>query len=241
MKKLALLFTGVVTCSLLGLSSLQAAFVSTNSALVQFAITAALQTTNSGVYTTNNATHVATAPYAVTKVKIASQDILNFLQAEFGTTFPPGAQLGYKLTSPDGFVVLDQNGGIILNVTTNPADSIYVFSLSNSVAGAYVPSVETGTAVEKLTTTNLTYNFTQMAPDYGVYYSDKNGNSFHFIGMLTLKFNLVRTPTNAVYKTISFTIPGTGGGAFFNKADSKYDRAVFTSAQISATGAGIKE
>ncbi len=235
MKKTVLLIA-LATFTVLGLSAgnLQAASGNTNATLITIQITGSIQQTT--IVTNGDA---VTTTYATTPVKIGNENILNMLQAEFGTTFPVGAQLGYNLSGKIGFHILDQNGNPILDVSTNAADSSYVFSLSNNVAGVTVPTLITGKAVGSTVNSNQTQTVTEVAPDYGMFYSDIHSNNFHIDGLLTLKANASVTSSNTVYNTVSFTIVGTGGGTFFNPADGKYDSGIFTKVKISAKGTGI--
>jgi hypothetical protein len=234
MKKCALWMA--VTLGLLGLgtNNLQAASGNTNALLISFQISALIQQTT---IVTNGA--VVTTTYSTTPVKIGNQNILNLLQAEFGTTFPLGAQLAYNLTGSIGFHVLDKNGSPILDVSTNATDTSYVFALSNNVAGATVPVLIVGKGVDNTLTSNQTQTVTETAPDYGVFYTDSHGNHFHLDGFLTFKPNISVTSSNSTYTTASFTIIGSGGGTFFNPADGKYDTGVFTKVRVSAKGTGI--
>jgi len=235
MKKFVLLIVAT-TLGLLGLSAsnLQAASGNTNAMLISFQIAGIVQHTA----TVTNGAVVTTTATAI-PVKIGNQNILNLLQAEFGTTFPTGAQLAYNLTGPMGFHVLDQNGNPILDASTNASDSSYVFVLSNAVAGATVPTIITGKLVENTVTSNQTENLTEIAPDYGIYYADSHGNKFHLDGLVTLKATLSATSSNSVYDTVSFTIAGSGGGIFFNPIDGLMDTGVFTKVKVSAKGSGI--
>jgi hypothetical protein len=235
MKRFVLL-TVTITLGLLEVSTsnLQAASANTNAMIVSFQITGIVEhttiVTNSGVVTTT---------YATTPVKLGNQNILDMLQAEFGTTFPVGAQLAYNLRGVPGFHVLDKNGNSILNVSTNVADSAYVFTLSNKVAGATAPILFNGKLVNNMGTTDQTEIVTETAPDWGIYFKDSHGDDFHLDGLLTIKVNTSITSSNATYNTISFTIAGSGGGTFFNPIDGLVDTGVFTKARFSAKGANI--
>jgi hypothetical protein len=234
MKQFVLLLA--VTLGLLGLTTgnLQAASPNTKAVLITIQISGIIQQTT---IVTNG--DVVTTTYTTTPVKLGNQNILNLLQAEFGTTFPVGAQLAYNLSGTRGFHVLDQSGNPILDASTNAADSSYVFDLSNDVASATVPTLIIGKAVDNTVTSNQTQIVSQVVPDYGIFYSDSHGNNFHLDGLLTLKANGSVTSSNTTYNTVSFTIAGSGGGTFFNPADDKYDTGVFTKVKVSAKGAGI--
>lgn len=235
MKKFVLL-TLAVTLGLLGLgnSKLQAASANTNALLISIQISGIIQETT---IVTNG--DVVTTTYKTTPVKIGNQNILNLLQAEFGTTFPVGAQLAYNLTGNIGFHVIDQEGNPILDVSTNAADGTYAFGLSNAVTHASVPTLIIGKAVDNTVTSNQTEIVSEIAPDYGIFYTDSHGNNFHVDGLLTLKADASVTSSNTIYNTVSFTIVGDGGGTFFNPSDGKYDDGVFTKVKVSAVGKGL--
>jgi hypothetical protein len=227
-----------VTLGLLGFTTrpLQAASGNTNAVLISFQISALIQ--QSTIVTNGD---VLTSTLSSIPVKIGNQNILNLLQAEFGTTFPTGAQLAYNLTGSTGFRVLDQNGHPILDASTNAADSSYRFTLSNNVAGATMPGLVVGKVVDNTVTSNQTQTLTDIVPDYGVYYADGNGNHFHLTGVLTFKPNISITSSSFTYNAVSFTIVGAGGGTFFNPADGKFDDGVFTKAKVSAKGTGLTQ
>jgi hypothetical protein len=238
MKKLMLLIA-VIALGLLGLSTsnLQAASGNTNVLLpISFQITGLIPHTT---IVTNG--DVVTSTETPTRVKIGNQNILDLLQAEFGTTFPVGAQLAIDLTGQGDFHVLDRNGNSILNASTNASDSSYGFGLSNTVAGAYVPAIGTGKRVDNTVTSNATIKITTIAPDYGIYFFDSHGNNFHLDGLITLKANASVKSTNITYNSISFTIVGSGGGVFFNPIDGLLSTGVFTKVKVSAKGTGIIE
>lgn len=226
-------FSLLVACvGLFGLASVQAA--STNALSVSIQITAAIQkkvsATNSGVVTT---------AYTTTAAKIGNAEILRMISAEFATQFPAGAQLGYGIGNHGGFQVLNPNGDLILEVSTNPADSGYGFTLSNNVLHAGSPQIFVGKEVNNQNTTNDTYVATISQPDYGVFYQDSHGNNFHFIGLLVEKANAVIVGENTTYKTIAISLGGAGGGSFFNAADGNVDTAVFTTAKFTGSGKNI--
>jgi hypothetical protein len=209
--------TVVAMFGLLGMSvsSVHAVLANTNAMIVKFAFTANIQGPILSV--TNPPTTNST--YKVIKVKVASQDVLNMLQAEYGVTFPIGAQLG--LTASFDFVVLDKSGNIFKNVSTNLSDSSYAFYITNNSNPVII-----GKASQNATTLSLAV--TELQPDWGVYYSDGNGNNFHFTGLLTIKAVASQTGSLAIFKNISLTLPGSGAGTFFNPNDGLYDDAVFT-------------
>jgi hypothetical protein len=237
-----LLSTAVAALGLMGfgIGHLQAAAVTTNGVLSTIAIVGVFSPTNSPVMTTNTIGNVITSTYTAKPVKIATKDILTLLQAEYGTTFPSGAQLAYSLnSSPAGFVVLDKNGNLVLNVTTNLADSSYRFSLTNSSSATTI----SGKAVKTTTTssTNTVENVIEILSDYAIYYADGKGNNFHFTGVIELKADALVTSTNTVYKTLSILLSGTGGGTFFNPAATEYDQGTFTKATWSASGKNVTQ
>ncbi len=215
--------------------TMAAATANTNALLVSFQITGLSQDT--AVVTNNN---VESTTYSANSLKIGNVNFLNLLQAEFGTTFPTGAQLAYYLTGDTGFHVLDQNGASILNVSTNPADSSYGFGLSNSIAGVYAQLL-VGKAANNLVTSNQTETVTAYAPDYGIFFYDSHGNDFHIDGLLTLKINASMTASSGVYNSVSFTITGSGGGTIFNPTTGTNETMVFPKAKVSAKGSGIIE
>jgi len=221
-----------------GIGHVQSA-VTTNGVLSSFAIVGVFSPTNSPVMTTNAVGNVITSTYTAKPVKIATKDILNLLGAEFGTSFPAGAQLAYSLSSsPEGFVVLDSNGNLVLNVSTNLADSSYRFSLTNSSSSTVI----SGKAVQTTTiaSTNTVQNVTDTISDYAIYYADGKGNNFHFTGLIVLKADAL-VSTNTLYKTLSIVLSGTGGGKFFNPADGEYDSGAFTKATWTASGKNVTQ
>jgi hypothetical protein len=223
-----------------GIGHLQAAAVTTNGLLSTIAIVGVFSPTNSPVMTTNTIGNVITSTYTSKPVKIANKDILTLLEAEYGTTFPAGAQLAYNLTgNPSGFVVLDKNGNLVLNVSTNLADSSYRFSLTNGSEAAVI----SGKAVKTTTTssTNTVESVTETVGDYAIYYADGKGNNFHFTGVIELKADALVTSSNTVYKTLSIVLSGAGGGKFFNTADTEYDQGAFTKATWSASGKNVTQ
>src|ERR1700722_16571117 len=128
MRKFGLL-TLAVTLGFFGSAgTVQAA--NTNALLMEIQLAGVVQKTT--VVTNGN---VQTTTYTTTSLNIGNQNILNMLQAEFGTNFPTGAQLAFNVGGTSGFNVLDANGNEILDASQNPLDANYVFALSNSVAG----------------------------------------------------------------------------------------------------------
>jgi len=239
MKKFVLL-TSAVTLALLGLgtTNLQAMPANTNNLPVTFQITAAIQKTS----VITNGTLV-TATESATSLKINNKFILNLLEVEFGTNFPAGAQLAFSLASINGFSVLDRNGGLILDVSTNAADASYIFSLSNNVINATssVPILITGKGTQNIVTSNFIDNITEFAPDTGVFYRDAHGNDFHMDGVLTVKAKISTTSSNTTHDTLSFTLVGAGGGTFFNSNTSTIVTGTFTKAKFSAKGTSLIE
>ena len=238
MKKLVL---STVTAALglmgLGISNVQAT-ANTNRLVSTFAIVALISPADPVVSTNSNGT-VITAKFTAKKVKITTQDILNLLATEFNTTFPAGAQLALSLAD-EGFVVLDKNGNLLLDVSTNAADSSYVFGTTNFTDNVQVMSgkeTETKTSAE----TNMTATITMTASDLAIRYADGNGNDFHFSGVITLKQSVVAGPIidNIKKASAAGRFSGSGGGVFYNPADSNYDEGVFTKAIWKATGKGL--
>lgn len=233
----------VASCALLGASAgnLQAAFSSTNEIPLQIAITATIQTTNSGDFGPTNSSGVAVAHFKTFTAKIVNQDILNLIEAEFGTNFPTGALIAYNANSTH-LDIVDENGNFIMDASSHQPVLLhpdYRFALSNSVAGGSSPTVIKGKATQHTFTTNTAEVVTEYAPDYGIYYSDSAGNDFHLDGLIVVKANALVTSTNTLYKTFNFKIAGNGGGTFFNPADGQYDDGVFMKAQAIANGSGI--
>ena len=160
--------------------------------------------------------------YSTAKVKITTQDILNMLQAEFGTLFPDGAQLALDLNNNTDFEVLDKNGTIILDVTSNPSDSSYFFYLTNRSS---VNPVIAGKANQSATA--LTQVVTETLPDYDILYADQHNNNFHSGGIITLKASAV-SGTNTVYKSISLVMPSTGSGTFYDHVAGTNEEGVIS-------------
>src|SRR5208337_364071 len=108
MKKHFVFWTVVTALGTMGLSPahLEAA-TNTNGLVSAFEIVGLYSPNNSPVMSTNSVGNVITSDYTAKPLKIATKDVLNLLAAEFGTSFPSGAQLAYDLNSPQGFVVLD--------------------------------------------------------------------------------------------------------------------------------------
>jgi hypothetical protein len=240
MKKFALL-AGMITLGLLGLNtgSVQAA-ASTNELISTFAIVGLFAPTNNPVITTNASGTVITAKLTAKAVKIATKDLLNLLATEFNTNFPAGAQLAMNLNSGSRFVVLDKNGNLLLDVSTNAADSSYVFGTTNFTDNVRLMSgkeTETKTSTE----TNMTATITMTASDIAIRYADGNGNDFHFSGVLSLKQSLVIGPNidNIKKASAAGRLSGSGGGIFYNPADSNYDEGVFTKVIWKAAGKGL--
>ncbi len=225
MRKFALI--AVAMFGLLGMSvgNVYAVLANTNAMIVKVAFTASIQAPILSV--TNPPTTNST--YKIIKVKVATQDVLNMLQAEFGVTFPIGAQLG--LTAGFDFVVLDKNGNVFKNVSTNLSDSSYGFYVTNDFNPVIV-----GKATQDATTLSLTV--TELQPDFGIYYSDGNGNNYHFSGLLTIKANAIQTSALTTFKTVTLTLPGSGSGTFFNPNDGLYDYGVFTGV-LATVGVGL--
>lgn len=213
----------------LTLGSPQARAGSTNALTVRMALTALIQQPELTV--TNTPTTNTT--FAVSKVKFGTADFLKLLAAEHNQSFPDGAQLG--LTPQFRFVVLNKAGDILLDVSTNGADSSYVFSITNEANNAI-----TGKAVA--TSKQTTEVATEVQPDFGIYYADGKGNKFHFGGLLTIKVNAVVNPDRStLLKTVSLLVPScSGDGTFFNPNDFKYDEAVFTGTW-GASGTNLRE
>ncbi len=169
--------------------------------------------------------------YTSTKVKIATPDILNMLQAEFGTLFPDGALLVLDINNNDDFEVLDKNGGFIVDVSTNPTDSSYYFYLTNRSS---VNPVIVGKANQSATA--LTQVVTETLPDYDILYADQHNNNFHAGGIITLKASAV-SGTNTVYKSISLNMPCTGSGTFYDHVAGTNEEGIISG---SWTGALLK-
>jgi hypothetical protein len=233
MKKLGLL-TVAVTLGLLGLSSgsLRAANTSNMVMSIQFSgiISKTTTVTNGGTVTSTLTT---------TALKIANSDILTLIQSEYGVIFPTGAQLGYDLEGTTGFVVIDQSGNLIQQVSTNPADGSYLFCLSNSIAGVDAQQITAGKVVETTATGNSTEVVSITQPDYGVYYNDSHNNNFHFIGLVAIKADALVTSSNTTYKSASIGMAGTGSGTLFNAKDGLHDDLVITKAKLTITGKNI--
>ena len=237
MKKFALL-TAVATFGLMGLGigQIQAA-TTTNGLVSTFAIVGWFSPTNSPVTTTNSNGTVITQKYTAKPVKITTKDLLNLLGTEFGATFPHGAQIVYGIGP--GFLVDDKNGNVVLNVSSNLADSSYVFTLDNVTNTSSIETVS-GSVTEtmKPTSTNTVEVVTAYVSDEEITYADGNGNNFHFSGTAVEKANVTTTPT-PLLKSITVTLPGAGGGTFFNPVDNNYDEGVFTKATWNATGKNL--
>ena len=227
MKLFALL---TVALGLLGsnVGNLQAASVSTNAMIVKLALTAQIQAPIVGITNSPN----TNSTYSVTKVKIANKDILNLLSAEFGTSFPTGAQLGLTLNPYFNFVVLDSAGNVFTNVSANLNDSSYVFSITNNSPTTII------TGKVAATPAITTETVTELASDFTVYYQDGHGNNFHFGGLVTVKATATVVANVTTYKTVSLSLPCSGGGTFFNPGDGKYDQGVITGT-FGSTGAGL--
>lgn len=230
MKRFAIL-TVITLVGLLAFDAgtLYAASANTNALTVNFTFTGAIQAPN--VATTNIVTATTNTTYAVTKVRFANKDLLSLLSLEFATAFPVGARLG--LTTSFNFVVLDQAGNIFMDVSTNSADSSYVFNITNNSS-----PVITGKVVQAPSKT--TEVVTEIEPDFTFYYADGKGNNFHFGGLVTIKANAVVMGSTTTFKTVSLVISGSGGGVVFNPNDLKYDTVVFTG-PWKATGSGISQ
>jgi hypothetical protein len=242
MKKFALL----TVATALGLMGLGAGNIlaasSTNGLASTFTIIALFSPTNSPVMSTNHngAVTVYTETFTTKTVTITTKDILNLLAREFNTTFPAGAQLAYAL-GQEGFVVLDNKGNVFLNVSANAADSSYRFSLTNTDQSNISVVKGTEISTKNTSTTNTVVNITYTICDYAIYYADGKGNDFHFSGVATLSENGSENASTSVIKSISIILSGSGGGTFFNPADGRYDKGVFTTATWRATGVNIPE
>ena len=221
-----------------GLGNVQAA-ATTNGVTSVFAVVGLFSPTNSPVAITNSAGTVVTKTYTVRPVKITTQDILNLLATEFGTNFPTGARLAFSLSGSESFAVLDKNGNIFLDVSTNAADSSYRFNVTNT--DYHVTAIGKAIQTQNSSTTNTVEMVTESASDYAVYYADGSGNNFHFSGLLTLKANIFQDPSITEYKTVSILLSGSGGGIFYNPADTNYDDGVFTKAMWNASGKGLTQ
>src|SRR5262249_46374398 len=104
----------IAVVGLLGANNVRASFTSTNALLAQVKLTALVQAPET-VKSNSNGT-IITEVAKTTKVKVTSQDILNLLGTEFGTSYE-GDQLAYS-TDFNGFEVADASGSIIKNVST---------------------------------------------------------------------------------------------------------------------------
>ena len=238
MKKTVLL-AGMITLGLLGLNtgSVQAA-APTNVLTSTFAIVGLFMPTNQPVLTTNASGTVLTVKFTAKAVKITTKDLLNLLATEFNTTFPAGAQLALGFNGDSGFEVLDKDGNFLLDVSTNAADSSYVFDTTNFTDNAQVISGKE-TETKSSTTTNLSATITMIASDMAIRYADGNGNDFHFSGVVTLKENaFINLNPSKTKGSTSGRLTGSGGGIFYNPADSSYDEGVFTKAVWKVTGKG---
>jgi hypothetical protein len=228
----------VFLASALGLIALSPAYLqaATNGLNSTFSIVGQFSPANSPLVTTNVVGNVVTSIYTTKPLMITTKNILNILEAEFGTSFPVGAKLVYGLGS-GGFRVLDPQGNLVLDASTNGSDANYRFVLSNSVYNSAI----TGKTVMTITTasTNTTQLLTARAPDYGIYYEDGKSNDFHFTGLLTLRADALITSSNTVYKTVSILLNGSVGGTIFNPLDGQYDKAVFTDATWNASGVNV--
>jgi hypothetical protein len=238
MNKNITLFAAVTTIGLAAFAGgrIQAAN-STNGLASSISIVGLFSPTNSPVMKTNTVGNIITSTYIAQPVKIDTQNILTLLAGEFGTTFPSGAQLAYQI-GIGGFVVLDNSGNLVLNVSSNANDASYRFSLTNTSS---IMSIS-GKAVQTTTTssTNTVEDATETLADYAIYYADGKGNNFHFGGPVVLKVNAT-VNTNTDYKTLSIVLTGSGGGTFFNPSDGHYDSGVFTKAIWTAAGKNVPQ
>jgi hypothetical protein len=232
------LLSAIVALGLLGLCQGNVQATTTNGLLSAFSMVGVSYPTNSPVTITNAHGNVITSTYTTKPFTFTGQNVLNLIQAEFGTIFPRGARIAYSLDT-SGFVVLDSKGNFILNAAANAADSNYSFVLSNGVAGGVISgkTVMTTTA----TSTNTVEIITEHVPDYGLYYEDGKSNKFHFTGIVTVKANALVTPTNTFYRSASLQLNGSGGGSIFNPTTGKFDQAVFTVATWFASGVNIPQ
>ena len=242
MKKFALLtLAAALGLTGLGVGNVQAAPVIIKRIPSTFTIVALFSPTNSPVTSTNHNGMEITTTYKTQTVTITTKDILNLLAREFNTNFPAGAQLASSLIG--GFSVLDQHGNVILDVSSNPADSSYRFSFTNSFSGSPVvggKEIRTKTA----STTNLVETLTVTDADTAIYYQDGNGNDFHFSGVLTENINTVLyfgDPAASKIESLSIILTGSGDGTFYNPADGRYDNGVFTTATWQVFGINIPD
>lgn len=212
MKQLALLM-GVVMGLSLGAGAARAA--STNALVVRFNLTA--YTLKPEVTVTNNTT--TNTVVGLNKVKFATPDFLHLLETAFSTNFPAGSQLGMDIGYR--FVVLNKAGTVILDASSNPADSSYFLTVSNNVNSLFSGKISQTPKAE-------TEVLKVLQPDFGIYYADGQGNSFHFGGLAYITATGVVTTNTTVYKTVSFLIPAcTGGGTFLNPQDAQYEDTAF--------------
>lgn len=213
----------------------------TNGLPCTFTIAGLFSPTNSPVTSSNASGTVITETYTSKTVTITTKDILNLLAAEFNTTFPAGAQLALSFDG-QGFVVLDQSGNVFMDVSTNSGDSSYRFGTTNYMDYIHVMSGKE-TFTKNTLTTNSVANMIITLADIAVYYQDGQGNDFHFSGVVTESENTYENPITQIYeiKSASIILSGSGGGTFYNPADGGYDKGVFTTATLKASGMNIPE
>jgi hypothetical protein len=239
MKHMVKTMVWTLMSGLLALSagSVQAAS-STNGLVSNFAIVGMFSPTNGMKLTTNSSGTVITQTVSTKQVKITSADLLNLVKTDFNTNLPAGAQLALSIGSSfNTFVVLDKNGGVFLDLSSNPVDSSFHFTFTNGtysslMSGKYVQTKNT-------VTTNMVQAMNILAPDYHVTYKDGYGNDFSFSGLLTGKMAIYMDSTIEKYTSISLQLTGFGSGTFYNHLDGLYDDGVFTQAGFKAAGKNI--
>ncbi len=236
MKKLALLAFSAIALLLTTTSNVRGAWVNTNALLLQLQITGVMQTNFNGK-TVTNAAGIATTTITAKPITITTKDLLRMLESEFNTNFPTGAQLAFGVAGPiSGFMVTDSSGNPILDVSSNPNNSSYVFAISNAVVGGNF-QLQYGKLVQNFATTNATGLITQIFRYYGFFYKDSHGNDFSFVGNLTAKISVLESPSLSLYRTFTINFPGSGGGVITREGVPGY--AAFSRALLVGGGKNI--
>jgi len=215
------------------------ASATTNQVVCNLAITGVFTASDPTISSNASGTKM-TASFPAKAVKISSKDVLNLLKTEFATNFPSGAQLAIKVSGDSGFVVVDNRGNLILDVSTNAADSEYRFDLTNAFdAEPLITGKMTETKTS--TTTNMAENVTVYMRDMALYYADGYGNDFHFSGVAVMNASVYSDETTDLpeAKSLSMVLTGSGGGIFYDPADADYVEGVFTKATWKASGKNI--
>jgi hypothetical protein len=238
LKKIALLI-GTATLGLLGSTAgnLQAA-TTTNGLVSTFAFVALYNPTNAFTVSSNSSGTVLTEKITTKTFKITTKDLLDLLAVEFNTNFPSGAQLAFAMGEDDNFVVLDKNGNVFLDVSTNAADSEYQFGLTNLVEYGPVQSGQM-TQTQTTTKTNMAGTFTMAISDYVINYKDGYGNDFHVGGVITYKYTTYEDLSTAVVKSASIVLSGSGGGTIVSPVDHIPHNCVFTKGEWKASGKNL--